>query len=84
MQKEYDFKSMVKNFRKNLNEFRTNFAKKKRFDENFRFRSYFRWLNEIFSNEIKRKFGNPNKEFANLFAICKIKLFIIFIYLQFI
>ena len=33
---------------------------RKIFKENFRFRSHFRWLNEIFAKEIERKFGNPN------------------------
>jgi len=28
-------------------------------NENIRFRSHFRWLNEIFAKEIERKFGNP-------------------------
>ena len=37
--------------------FNENFCENVR---NFRFRSQFRWLNEIFGKEIKRKFGNPN------------------------
>ena len=27
-------------------------------NENFCFRSHFRWMNEIFAKEIERKFGN--------------------------
>ena len=29
------------------------------FNENFSFRTHFRWLNEIFAKEIERKFGIP-------------------------
>ena len=34
----------------------------KNFNENFRFRPHFRWLNENFVNKIEQKFGNPNIE----------------------
>ena len=43
-----NFSIFVKNFNKNVREM----------NENFCFRSHFRWMNEIFAKEIERKFGN--------------------------
>ena len=54
LRKKYDFERISRISRKSFNE---NFCKN---DEHFRFRSIFRFLNEIFAKEIKRKFENPS------------------------